>query len=72
MKFVLILQICSALSGTCETAQKASVQFGTFYECGIGGYSIAGSTIKQMDQKLVNKEKLYIKFGCLERQDEIS
>lgn len=72
MKFILILQLCSALSGTCETPEKASIQFDTFYDCGVGGYSIAGSKLKELNHKLVNQEKLYIKFGCLERQDEIS
>ena len=46
MKFVLIMQLCSALSGTCEEPYSPAIKFGTFYNCGISGYSIAGSTIK--------------------------
>ena len=53
------MQLCSALSGTCQEAYKPAIQFGTFYDCGISGYSIAGSTIKEMDKKLVEKNKQY-------------
>tara|TARA_R100001463_G_scaffold6603_3_gene21497 strand:+ start:1317 stop:1523 length:207 start_codon:yes stop_codon:yes gene_type:complete len=61
------MQICSALSGTCQEAYKPAIQFGTFYDCGISGYSIAGSAIKKMDRELVEKDKLYVRFGCIEK-----
>jgi len=67
MKFVIIMQICSALSGTCQEAYKPAIEFGTFYDCGISGYNIAGSAIKKIDQKLVEKNKLYVRFGCIEQ-----
>jgi len=70
MKFVLIIQLCSALSGTCEKPYSPAIIFDTFYNCGIGGYSIAGSKIKEMKQELVNKNKLYVKFGCIEKNVE--
>ena len=70
MKFVLIMQLCSALSSTCEKPYTSNIQFGTFYDCGIGGYSIANSTIKEMKQELVNKNKLYVRFGCIEKNVE--
>jgi hypothetical protein len=66
MKFVLVLQICSALLGTCENTYRPAITFDTFHDCGIGGYSIAGSKMKELDSNLVNKEKLYVKFGCVE------
>ena len=67
MKFVLIMQLCSALTSTCQEVYKPGIQFGTFYDCGISGYSIAGSTIKKMDRELVEKDKLYVRFGCIEQ-----
>jgi|TARA_R110002167_G_scaffold277219_1_gene483145 hypothetical protein len=70
MKFVLIMQLCSALTNTCQEPYKPTIQFGTFYDCGIGGYSIAGSTIKKMDRELVEKDKLYVRFGCIEQNLE--
>ena len=70
MKFVIIMQICSALTSTCQEVYKPSIQFGTFYDCGISGYSIAGSTIKKMDRELVEKDKLYVRFGCIEQNLE--
>ena len=70
MKYILIMQLCSALSGTCEKPYTPNINFGTFYDCGISGYSIAGSTIKGMKQELVNKDKLYVRFGCIENNLE--
>ena len=67
MKYILIMQLCSALTSTCQEAYKPSIQFGTFYDCGISGYSIAGSTIKKMDKELIEKNKLYVRFGCMEK-----
>ena len=70
MKFIIIMQICSALSSTCQEPYKPAIQFGTFYDCGISGYSIAGSTIKKMNKELVEKDKLYVRFGCIEQNLE--
>jgi len=67
MKYILIMQLCSALTNPCQEAYKPSIQFGTFYDCGISGYSIAGSTIKKMNKELVEKDKLYVRFGCIEQ-----
>ena len=64
------MQICSALSGTCQEAYKPAIQFETFYDCGISGYSIAGSAIKKIDRELVEKDKLYVRFGCIEQNLE--
>jgi len=64
------MQICSALLGTCQEAYKPAIQFGTFYDCGISGYSIAGSAIKKIDRELVEKDKIYVRFGCIEQNLE--
>ena len=70
MKFILIMQLCSALSNTCEEPYRPAIEFGTFYNCGISGYSIAGSTIKKLNVDKVNKDKLYVRFGCIEKNIE--
>ena len=67
MKFVLIMQLCSVLSGTCQEPYRPAIEFGTFYDCGISGYSIASSTIKKMDRDLIEKNKLYVRFGCMDK-----
>ena len=64
------MQLCSALTNTCQETYKPSIESQTFYDCAISGYSIAGSTIKQMDKELVKKDKLYIRFGCVEQNLE--
>ena len=68
MKYILIMQLCSVLSGTCQEPYRQAIEFGTCYDCGISGYSIAGSTIKKMNRELVEKDKLYVRFGCIKRK----
>jgi len=70
VKFILIMQLCSIISNTCQEPYRPAIQFGTFYDCGISGYSIASSKIKEMDRELVEKDKLYIRFGCVEKNVE--
>ena len=67
MKFVLIMQLCSALSGTCQEPYRPAIEFINFYDCGISGYSIAGSTIKKIHRELVEKDKNYVIFVCIEQ-----
>ncbi len=67
MKYVIIMQICSALSGTCQEAYKPTIEFESFYDCGIAGYSLASSSIKKINPQIVEKDKLYIRFGCVEK-----
>ena len=70
MKYILIMQLCSALTGSCQEPYRAGIEFNNFYDSGISGYSIAGSTIKKMDRELVKKDKLYVRFGCIEQNLE--
>jgi len=64
MKFVLILYMCSLLSGTCNSGQIPGLEFNNHYDCARAGYDIAGASLKDLDKDLVNKERLAIKFEC--------
>ena len=70
MKFILVLQICSAVLNTCQNSQKANVTFDDYKLCGVSGYSIAGSIIEEMDQVKVNAEEIYIRFTCMKNENE--
>lgn len=70
MKFVLVLQICSAVLNTCNEPQKTSASFYDYKTCGVGGYSISKSYMEEMDQDRVNAEEIYIRFGCIKEKGE--
>ena len=72
MKYILILHVCSLLSGQCFESQTTGFMFKTHYECGIAGYNLSGQTFKLLKNDdyigldRINKEKIAIKFECKE------
>ena len=64
IKFLLIIQICSSLTGQCEAPQPMAIQFNDHYNCAISGYSIAGSMMKELGEQKVNDQLIHIRFGC--------
>lgn len=65
MKFILILSLCSAISGTCQTTGIHPQKFDTWSECVKAG---AGEIIKVTEkyEDKVNKQKLVVSYFCNE------
>ena len=68
MKFILILQMCYATQNMCLPPMELPTIYPSYKECGLAGYKQAGSLIQEMDSKLVNDNKILIKFWCLEKK----
>ena len=72
MKYILVLHICSLLSGQCFESQVTGYMFNSHYDCAVGGYQISGQTFKTLKNDdyigldRINKEKIAIKFECKE------
>ena len=64
MKFILVMYICSIVSNTCQNGYIPGYEFDSHYDCMIMGYTRALDGAKAMDPKLVNDNKLTIKFEC--------
>tara|TARA_B100001939_G_C16660960_1_gene495945 strand:- start:298 stop:519 length:222 start_codon:yes stop_codon:yes gene_type:complete len=65
MKFILILSLCSAISGTCQTTGIHPQKFDTWSECvKAGAREIIKVTEKYEDK--VNKQKLVVSYFCNE------
>jgi hypothetical protein len=74
IKYILIMQICSSLSGQCEAPKTMGIQFNDHYHCAISGYSIAGSMMKELGDQRVNDELINIRFGCrriMEKEEDV-
>ena len=63
IKFVLIMKVCSALTGNCLPEHNAGVHDG-WYECAMAGSLNTLNAIQEIGELEVNKRKLYITFKC--------
>ena len=71
MKYILILHLCSMITGKCMDPYIPGYQFKTHYDCAIAGYTSSLDALKTLanDEEYfglerINKEKLAIKFEC--------
>ena len=66
-EFILVLFLCSKVHNTCLPPHKFRETFDDPYKCMVTGYEESAKKMKEIGQAEVNKEKIYIKFDCLER-----
>ena len=72
MKYVLVLYMCSMLSGKCPSSTFAGYQFTNHYDCVNAGYAIAQKTYRNLSEleewniDYINKNKIVVKFECKE------
>lgn len=64
MKFILVMQICSALAQQCATPIMTNSNFNSYKECAVFGYNISSEYLKKMDDEKVNSELIHTKFWC--------
>ena len=63
IKFVLIMKVCSALSGNCLPEHNAGVH-NSWYECAMAGSLNTLSAMQEIGELEVNNRKLFITFKC--------
>ena len=72
MKFILVLYMCSIVTGKCPNNSIAGLQFDDHYDCVVNGYRVAHNTFKtlektqELNREEINREKIVIKFECRE------
>ena len=70
MKYVLILYMCSMVSGECPSSNVSGYQFNNHYDCVVGGYKQAYNAFRsleemeELEKDYIEQEKLVIKFEC--------
>ena len=67
MKYVIILYLCSfsGIDPVCMPGKILGVEFNTYNDCILEGYKYAYTSLDKLDNQQVNKEKLSIKFDCI-------
>ena len=64
MKFVLILIMCSGMSGQCLDPYEWPSEFNNMYDCLQAGYAESSKKLEEMTPKTVNEIYAHIKFYC--------
>ena len=63
MKFLLIIQGCSALSMSCMDPMEGG-EYKTHFDCATAGYLNAVGLNREVGQEVVSRDRITIKFEC--------
>ena len=63
VKFLLVIQICSAIHGNCLPEQSVDV-YDSWYNCAASGTNETTQLMKIIGEDLINNNKIYITFSC--------
>ena len=66
MKIALMMIICSALAGECQTPYQHKETFENWSSCMYQGYNDSCSLLGIMGDDYINQHKIFIKFACIE------
>ena len=64
MKFILILHLCTMLTGDCYESLHVNLEFKDHRSCALTGYELAGKSLAQLNEKDVNDAELAVRFQC--------
>ena len=66
MKYILIMQICSAIYQQCSDPMPNNIPYNSYYDCSTAGYLNALTINQSLGIDEVNKGKILINFKCEE------
>lgn len=67
-KYILFLQLCSAVDNVCFEEIKFPKLFDSHYECGLAGYKSSTSIFETANKDTVNSKKLFVRFYCIKNE----
>ena len=63
MKFLLIMQVCSAMQMSCMERMEVGM-YKTHFDCATAGYLNAIGLTREVGQVVVDKDRITVKFEC--------
>ena len=63
MKFLLIMQVCSAMQMSCMDRMEAGM-YTTHFDCATAGYISALALTREIGEEVVSRDRITIKFEC--------
>jgi len=64
VKFILVLQICSAVYQQCSDPYPNFEPYSTFYDCATAGYLNAITINQELGKQEIIKGKIMVSFKC--------
>jgi len=64
MKFLLIMQVCSALHLSCMDEMTAG-EYKTHFDCATAGYLNAMGLMRELGEAEVNRSQITVQFKCV-------
>ena len=61
MKFLLIMQVCSAMTMSCMDPMDAG-EYKTHFDCATSGYLNAMGLTREVGKEIVNRDRITVKF----------
>ena len=65
-KYLLILQVCSFLTGECKPPVEMEQKYNSWYECAAAGSLNSLTLLQEEGADVINEYKLSVKYGCYE------
>ena len=69
MKIILIMLVCSFVSGTCTPPLVINEKFDNMYDCLMRGYEESISMTMEVGREEINKQGLFTRFACREMSE---
>ena len=69
MKFILILQVCSFLTGECKAPVQPPDVYPNWAECAVDASLKSVELLQKEGKDVVNQHRLAVKFGCYQIND---
>ena len=70
MKFLLIMQVCSALHLSCMNEMTAG-EYKTHFDCATAGYLNAMGLMRELGPDEVNRSQITVQFKCTITSDPV-
>ncbi len=65
IKYLLILQVCSFLTGECKPPVELEQKYNSRYECAAAGSLNSLTLLQKEGADVINEYKLSVKYGCI-------
>ena len=70
MKFLLIMQVCSALHMSCMDTMEVGM-YKTHFDCATAGYLNAIGLMRELGEDEVNRSQITVQFKCTITSDPV-
>jgi len=64
MKFILVMSVCSFITGECLPPIKYLDYFDDWKTCAVKGLQVGAEALEAMDINTVNEHRLSIQYSC--------